>query len=154
MEFKLSAIIDGHKNDVRCVAAGAKGSLLTGSRDNTAKEWELEDGQNWVHRATYGGHSNYVSCVAVMPPNDMYKDGLVYTGCHDSKIRAFVPQSPVPDHVLEGHSATISSLFLSKNQTLLSCSWDTTAKVWLNKKNVFTLKDHEGAVWCGVVVSG
>ena len=28
-----------------------------------------------------------------------------------------------------------------------------TARVWLNKKTVMTLKGHEGSVWCGVILS-
>ena len=88
-----------------------------------------------------------------MPPNDSYPDGLIYTGSNDSMIRAFVPHKASPDHILQGHSANVACLFVSKNQTLLSTSWDTTAKVWLNQKTVMTLKDHEGAVWCGVILS-
>lgn len=88
-----------------------------------------------------------------MPPNDDYPEGLIYTGSIDKKIRAYVPHNVAPDHILEGHSANVSSLYISKNQTLLSGSWDTTARVWLNKKTVMTLKDHEGAVWCGVILS-
>ena len=53
---------------------------------------------------------------------------------------------------MHGHSAKVVSLFIS-NQTLLSGSWDTTARVWLNQKTVMTLKDHEAGVWCGVILS-
>ena len=51
-----------------------------------------------------------------------------------------------------GHSADVVSLFIS-NQTLLSGSSDTTARVWLNQKTVMTLKDHEAGVCCGVILS-
>ena len=152
MSYQLSAILEGHTNDVRCVAAFPGGSLLSGSRDKTVKLWTA-DNQHWTPQITYEGHNSYVSCLAVMPPNDTYTDGLIYTGSHDAIIRAYVPQSLEPDHVLQGHSANVSSLFVSKNHTLLSGSWDTTARVWLNKRTVMTLKDHEAAVWCGVILS-
>ena len=34
----------------------------------------------------------------------------------------------------------------------MTSSWDKTARVWLNEKSVTTLKGHEGAVWCGVIL--
>jgi phospholipase A-2-activating protein len=153
MSYSVSAILDGHSNDVRCLTPFPGGSLVSGSRDKTVKLWASSDGQGWSTQVVYEGHTHYVSCVSVMPPNDEYKEGLIYTGSNDAKIRAYVPYSVQPDHTLEGHSATVASLFISKNQTLLSCSWDTTAKVWLNKRTVMTLQDHEVALWCGVILS-
>lgn len=154
MSYKLSAILEGHTNDVRCVAAFPGDSLVSGSRDKNLKLWTSDgSGTGWSTQITYEGHTTYVSCIAVMPPNDSYPDGLIYTGSNDSMIRAFVPHKASPDHILQGHSANVACLFVSKNQTLLSTSWDTTAKVWLNQKTVMTLKDHEGAVWCGVILS-
>ena len=140
MSYKLSAVLDGHSNDVRCVAPFTGDSIISGSRDKTVKLWACSSDQSWSPQVVYEGHTNYVSCVVVMPPNEEYKDGLIYTGSNDSKIRAYLPYSVNPDHVLEGHTATISSLYISKNQTLLSCSWDQTARVWLNQKTVMTLK--------------
>ena len=72
---------------------------------------------------------------------------------HVGVIRAYVPHDVNPNHLLHGHSANVASLFISKNQTLLSGSWDTTARVWLNQKTVMTLKDHEAGVCCGVILS-
>ena len=71
-----------------------------------------------------------------MPANETYPDGLIYTGSNDHKIRAYLPHSVNPDHILEGHEANVASLFVSKNQTLLSGSWDKTGKrnkIILNK---------------------
>jgi hypothetical protein len=55
--------------------------------------------------------------------------GLIYTGCQDGVIRAYVPGIAEPVQKLVGHSANVVSLFVSKNNTLLSASWDFTAKV-------------------------
>lgn len=153
MPYKLSAILDGHSNDVRAVAPLPGGSIISGSRDKTVKLWASNSDQSWSPQVVYEGHTNYVSCLAVMPANETYPDGLIYTGSNDSKIRAYLPHSATPDHILEGHEANVASLFVSKNQTLLSGSWDKTARVWLNKKTVMTLKGHEGSVWCGVILS-
>ena len=35
---------------------------------------------------------------------------------------------------------------------MLTGSWDKTARVWLNEKSVTTLKGHEGAVWCAIIL--
>ena len=154
MSYNLSAILEGHTNDVRCVAAYSGDSLVSGSRDKCLKLWTPDgSGKGWTTQMTYEGHTHYVSCIAVMQPNDTYPEGLIYTGSNDSRIRAYVPHKTSPDHELQGHSANVASLFVSKNQTLLSSSWDTTARVWLNQKTVMTLKDHEAAVWCGVILS-
>ena len=53
-------------------------------------------------------------------PSFILKDGIIYTGSNDTKIRAYLPYSVSPDHILDGHTANVSSLFISKNQTLLS----------------------------------
>ncbi len=152
--YELSAILEGHTNDVRSISSYPGNCLVSGSRDKTVKLWGCDgNGQVWSTQVTYEGHKSYVSCLAIMPPNETHPDGLIYTGSNDAMIRAYVPHNCSPDHVLQGHSANVSSLFVSKNQTLLSGSWDTTARVWLNQKTVMTLKDHEAAVWCGVIMS-
>lgn len=134
MSYHLSAILEGHTNDVRCLSSYPGGSLVSGSRDKSVKLWVPDEtGKSWSAQVSYEGHTAYVSCVAVMPPNESFPDGLIYTGSNDSMIRAYAPHNTFPDHVLQGHSANVASLFVSKNQTLLSGSWDTTARVWLNQ---------------------
>lgn len=138
MSYHLSGILEGHSNDVRCIASYPGGNLVSGSRDKSVKLWSRDESVNsWSVQVTYEGHAAYVSCLAVMPPNDTYPDGLIYTGSNDAIIRAYVPHQSSPDHLLQGHSANVSSLFVSKNQTLLSGSWDTTARVWLNQVTSF-----------------
>ena len=59
----------------------------------------------------------------------------MYTGCNDGKIRVYEPDRDEPLEVLEGHDACVTSLHLSsKTKTLISASWDCTAKVWINNK--------------------
>ena len=55
--------------------------------------------------------------------------GLIFTGCQDGIIRAYDAHKSDPVFTLEGHSANVVSLFVSKTFTLLSGSWDNTAKV-------------------------
>ena len=73
MAYKLSAVLDGHSNDVRCVAPFPGGSIISGSRDKTVKLWATASNpQSWSPQVVYEGHTHYVSCVAVMPSNDEY----------------------------------------------------------------------------------
>jgi phospholipase A-2-activating protein len=63
---------------------------------------------------------------------------------------------------VEAHANTVSSLFVSRAGTLLSGSWDWSAKVWVDSlKCVMTLSGHEDSVWavavmpeCGVMLTG
>ena len=80
--------------------------------------------------------------------------GLIYTGSHDNFIRAYHPGSVNPLFEEEAHADTVSCFFVSPvTGTLLSGSWDMTAKVWVdNLKPVMTLKGHEAAVWAVAIL--
>ena len=52
------------------------------------------------------GHSNFIFCVTVMPPDDKYPQGLIVTGSSDKTILGFTLNSPRPVFKLEGHSET------------------------------------------------
>uniref|UniRef100_A0A4W3HKP2 Phospholipase A-2-activating protein n=1 Tax=Callorhinchus milii TaxID=7868 RepID=A0A4W3HKP2_CALMI len=93
------------------------------------------------------GHSNFVSCVCVIAPNDTYPRGQIVTGGNDNNICVFTLDSQTPLYILEGHKNTVCSLSSGKFGTLLSGSWDTTSKVWLNDKCLMTLQGHTAAVW-------
>lgn len=93
------------------------------------------------------GHSNFISCVCYIPPSDTYPRGLIATGGNDHNICVFSLDSPNPLYVLKGHKNTVCSLSSGKFGTLLSGSWDTTGKVWLNEKCMMTLQGHTAAVW-------
>lgn len=41
-DYKLSCELHGHSLDVRAVCEGAVGSIVSGSRDKTAKIWHSE----------------------------------------------------------------------------------------------------------------
>ena len=63
-------------------------------------------------------------------------------------IYAFDPQNP-GQYVLkmEGHSENICALSVGKLDTIISGSWDKTAKVWKDGKCIQTLQGHSYAVW-------
>ncbi|XP_026569208.1 phospholipase A-2-activating protein isoform X1 [Pseudonaja textilis] len=148
--YRLRCSLVGHELDVRGLSCCLfpTGSFVSVSRDRTARVWAPNSpntGFHEIHCLT--GHSNFVSCVCVIPPSDLYPRGLIATGGNDNNICIFTLDKPTPLYVLKGHKNTVCSLSSGKFGTLLSGSWDTTAKIWLNDKCMMTLQGHTAAVW-------
>ncbi|XP_038048576.1 phospholipase A-2-activating protein-like [Patiria miniata] len=153
--FKFSCTLQGHEMDVRAVTAAyyPDSSIITASRDRTARIW-IPTGSGYEEQHCMRGHENFIAAVCVLPPSDKYPKGLIATGGNDHKINVYQPDSPVPEYTLTGHANTVCALAAGKFGTLLSGSWDTTAKVWLNQRNVMTLKGHDAAVWAVALMPG
>ncbi|XP_062925067.1 phospholipase A-2-activating protein isoform X1 [Mobula hypostoma] len=148
--YRLSCSLVGHEMDVRGLVATLfpVGAFVSVSRDRTARVW-VPNGPNrgFTEMHCMNGHSNFVSCVCIIAPNDTYPRGLIATGGNDHNICVFTLDSPAPLYILKGHKNTVCSLSAGKFGTLLSGSWDTTCKVWLNEKCLMTLQGHTAAVW-------
>ncbi|XP_014010967.2 phospholipase A-2-activating protein isoform X1 [Salmo salar] len=127
--YKLSCSIPGHEMDVRGLAAAIfpDGAFMSVSRDRTGRVW-------------------------VPNSSDTYPRGLIATGGNDHNICVFTLDQPQPLFTLKGHKNTVCALSSGKFGTLLSGSWDTTAKVWLNEKCMMTLQGHTAAVWAVVIL--
>jgi len=57
-------------------------------------------------RLITSGHSNFISAVCVLPPDDKYPDGIIVTGSNDHSILAYTLSSPEPIYKLLGHTET------------------------------------------------
>ncbi|CDQ62422.1 unnamed protein product [Oncorhynchus mykiss] len=142
--------------DVRGLAAAffPDGAFTSVSRDRTGRVWvpnsSPDRGFTEMHCMT--GHENFVSCVCIIAPSDTYPRGLIATGGNDHNICVFTLDQPQPLFTLKGHKNTVCALSSGKFGTLLSGSWDTTAKVWLNEKCMMTLQGHTAAVWAVVIL--
>lgn len=161
--YKLRSVLQGHSMDVKSVLACSEpqGALLTASRDKTARLWYQHEDRSYSVRKAYRGHTKYVSCAVFVEPSEEFPSGLIYTGCQDGKIRAFLPDVEDPLFLLEGHAENVVSLFVGKFGTIISGSWDLTSKVWVSRKVTMTLTGHTAAVWAvailpevGVMVTG
>ena len=143
--FVLSATLAGHEQDVRAVAATYDGALLTGSRDSAVRIWRKSsgDGEEIKYDSTVLlGHTHYVIAVAASP------SGAAASGSNDKHVIEWDVAGGVPARVLEGHTNTVSCVAYSATAgTLISASWDSTAKVWKDGACVATLKGHEAVVW-------
>ncbi|XP_028911100.1 phospholipase A-2-activating protein isoform X2 [Ornithorhynchus anatinus] len=148
--YRLSCSLSGHDLDVRGLVCGLypPGTFVSVSRDRTARLWAPDSpNRGFTEIHLMSGHSNFVSCVCIIPASDIYPRGLVATGGNDHNICVFTLDRSSPLYVLKGHKNTVCSLSSGKFGTLLSGSWDTTAKVWLNDKCMMTLQGHTAAVW-------
>ncbi|XP_071952361.1 phospholipase A-2-activating protein-like [Antedon mediterranea] len=154
--FTFSCSLVGHEGDVRAISAGthpSESSILTASRDRTSRLWvKSSEGASYFEGLSMRGHENFVSSLCVLPPSDKYPTGLIMTGSNDYNINAYTLDSVLPVYTLKGHVNTVCCLAAGKFGTLLSGSWDTTAKVWLNENNVMTLKGHEATVWAVAII--
>ncbi|KAG7260753.1 hypothetical protein CRUP_015132 [Coryphaenoides rupestris] len=153
--YKLRCSVPGHEMDVRGVAAFCvDGAFVSVSRDRTGRVWtpnaSPDKGFTEIH--CMSGHSNFVSCVCIIAPSDTYPRGLIATGGNDNNICVFSLDQPQPLFTLSGHKNTVCTLSSGKFGTLLSGSWDTTAKVWLNEKCMMTLQGHTAAVWAVAIL--
>jgi len=72
---------------------------------------------------TFEGHTNYVSCVCAVPPNEFYPEGLVFSGSNDQKICAFNPNTTELLFQLEGHT-NVGKFSCQKVQKLIFKSPD------------------------------
>ncbi|XP_069818093.1 phospholipase A-2-activating protein isoform X3 [Dendropsophus ebraccatus] len=149
--YRLRCSVPGHELDVRglvqCPLWPGEG-FVSVSRDRSARLWVPDSpSTGFIELNRMKGHSNFVSCVCYIPPSDTYPRGLIATGGNDHNICVFSLDSPNPLYVLKGHKNTVCSLSSGKFGTLLSGSWDTTGKVWLNEKCMMTLQGHTAAVW-------
>ncbi|KAM4809172.1 phospholipase A-2-activating protein [Rhinophrynus dorsalis] len=149
--YRLRCSLPGHELDVRgvtrCPLSPGEG-FVSVSRDRSARLWVPDSPRRgFIELQQMSGHSNFVSCVCIIPPSETYPRGLIATGGNDHNICVFSMDSPNPLYMLKGHKNTVCSLSTGKFGTLLSGSWDTTGKVWLNEKCMMTLQGHTAAVW-------
>ncbi|XP_061619717.1 phospholipase A-2-activating protein isoform X2 [Phyllopteryx taeniolatus] len=149
--YRLRCSIPGHEMDVRGLAAAvfSEGAFVSVSRDRTGRIWvpNSSPDNGFTEMQCMSGHSNFVSCVCVIAPSEMYPRGLIATGGNDNNICVFTVDQPQPLYTLKGHKNTVCTLSSGKFGTLLSGSWDTSAKVWLSEKCMMTLQGHSAAVW-------
>uniref|UniRef100_A0A3Q3LH01 Phospholipase A2-activating protein n=1 Tax=Mastacembelus armatus TaxID=205130 RepID=A0A3Q3LH01_9TELE len=154
--YKLRCSIPGHEMDVRGLAAAAfpEGAFVSVSRDRTGRIWvpSPSPDKGFTEMHCLSGHANFISCVCIIAPNETYPRGLIATGGNDNNICIFTLDRPQPLFTLKGHKNTVCTLSSGKFGTLLSGSWDTTAKVWLNENCMMTLQGHSAAVWAVIIL--
>lgn len=132
--YKLSRTLIGHEQDVRGVATDGD-TVLSCSRDGTVRVWPAAGYPSVIH-----AHTGFVNSIASYP-------GYVVSGGSDSLIDITKLGSSETELTLVGHGSNVCALAVGQDGTVVSGSWDGTAKLWKDGTCLHTLEGHEGAVW-------
>jgi phospholipase A-2-activating protein len=154
-EYKLSATLRGHEDDVRSVAFPSAASIISASRDSTVRLWKLESTTPPTYDCTivktHG--KEFVNSLAIVPPSSQYPEGLIASGGKDQIIDVRQPGKSIEDNadaLLIGHGNNVSALDVSQDgKYIVSGGWDMEARLWEVGKWGESLKlgEHGAAVW-------
>ncbi|KAM8717735.1 hypothetical protein ACLKA7_004439 [Drosophila subpalustris] len=149
--YKLSCELLGHSLDVRAVATGGNAAgggqlILSGSRDKTTKLWK-PIGNEYIESVTLQDHKNFISYIYFLE-----SEQWICTASNDATICIYQQDAFVPLLTLKGHESTVCALSAGlKSRSLISGSWDKTARVWIISETGdvthISLQGHEAAVW-------
>ncbi|QEU59452.1 Doa1 [Kluyveromyces lactis] len=141
--YQLSAQLRGHTQDVRSVVSLSATQVASASRDGTVRIWNLGADGNWEGSITFSSEK-FVNSLTYDA-----KQCVLFCGGQEKIIYGVSPllalgQEPV--YTLLGHEGNICSLS-GDFESLVSSSWDKTAKVWTNGIVKWELKGHSASVW-------
>ncbi|KAF2732371.1 PFU-domain-containing protein [Polyplosphaeria fusca] len=161
-EYKLSASLRGHEDDVRGVAFPDASLVVSASRDYTVRLWKLQQpGPPPTFDSTIKTHGKeFVNSVAFVPPSSAFPEGLIVSGGKDQIIDVRQPSKALDDNadaLLLGHGSNVCALDVSPDGNLIiSGSWDQDARVWpvgqWDRSTV--LQGHEASVWAVLAYDG
>ncbi|KAL8767797.1 MAG: hypothetical protein Q9209_005791 [Squamulea sp. 1 TL-2023] len=153
-DYKLSASLEEHEDDVRSVTFPSSKLVISASRDATVREWKLLEPEPPRYDCSITSHgSSFVNAVAFCPPIKGYPDGLIVSGGKDTIIEVREPgREPDKDAeaLLLGHAHNVCALDVSQDGAyVVSGSWDSSARVWKVGKWECDaiLEGHQGSVW-------
>ncbi|PFH54172.1 hypothetical protein AMATHDRAFT_72694 [Amanita thiersii Skay4041] len=154
MLYKLSATLKAHTSDVRALSTPTPNLILSASRDATAIQWERNGSNEFTINSILRAGSRYVNAVTYIPPTEGAPKGFAVTGGQDTVINVFSLSSPKddPDYTLVGHSENVCALAATAGGTIISGSWDRTAKVWKNFQLAHDLQGHQQSVWAVLAI--
>ncbi|KAJ7024254.1 phospholipase A-2-activating protein [Mycena alexandri] len=150
MPYKLSATLTGHTSDVRALSTPADDLILSTSRDSTAIIWRRDPtAGKFASDSVFHASTRYVNAVTYLPPTADAPKGFAVTGDQDGVINVYSlePTKDDPDYCLLGHTGNVCGLRTTPGGNIISCSWDSTARVWKNFNSAYELKGHENSVW-------
>eukprot|EP01114_Cavostelium_apophysatum_P016670 TRINITY_DN4790_c0_g1_i2.p1 TRINITY_DN4790_c0_g1~~TRINITY_DN4790_c0_g1_i2.p1 ORF type:complete len:734 (+),score=122.97 TRINITY_DN4790_c0_g1_i2:70-2271(+) len=148
--FKLSRNLEGHKQDVRAVCSFEAGDAdrtivcCTSSRDQSVKVWAPFT-QNILQNTLFG-HEHFVASLATVK-NALDGSTTIASGGNDKIINIWDLKTGSPILTLIGHEDAVVSISTAADGSLISGSWDKTARIWRGTECLHVLRGHEHAVW-------
>lgn len=144
-------VLSGHKDIVICVDRDFNGQYLaSGSKDNTAKLWDLKTRECIM---TFSGHTESLGAVALpRTPRERGLPEFVLTGAQDRTIKCWDPSSggKRSKWTVKAHEKDINAIDVAPNdQYFASASQDRLCKVWDTETGeiVAVLRGHKRGVW-------
>lgn len=154
--FKLSSTLTGHELDVRSVAIAGAETVISGLRDATVRSWTPAASNSSVDDSLVVFHSpenSFINAVAYIDEHNCTGEPLVASGGKDcivflSPIAIDPSAQDMAKYNLIGHENNVCALSYANN-TLISGSWDATARVWdlESMQTKFLLRGHSASVW-------
>lgn len=154
-------IVYGHEDIVMCIDSSFdKKQIITGSKDHTAKVWDLNLkgtlGERIILRDTLKGHTGAVTAVASSKMSNEYR----LTASQDRTIKCWTLNDTIyvrdasdtieSRYTIHAHDKDIQSIDISPNdQYFVSCSLDKTIKMFDIRVGTLlgTFKGHKRGVW-------
>lgn len=153
-DFKLSASLSGHDDDVRAVTFPDPKLVISASRDATIRLWRCIPSSPPEFENTISSYGTaFINAVAYMPPSTAFPEGLIISGGNDSIIEVRAPSRAPAENaeaLLLGHSNTVCSLAVDASGSfIVSGGWDGQGILWrVGKWESETIfQGHEGSVW-------
>lgn len=150
--YHLAADLSGaHTQDVRAVFALSSRSIVSASRDATAKVWVTDKTEAWNATRTIpdkdGRFVSSITCATIGG------QPFIALGSGSGAITCWSATDASADPItLRGHASNVCALDGDESGLMVSGSWDKTAIIWRDGKVTHTIQ-HKEAVWA-VAIAG
>ncbi len=119
---KCLMVLQGHTDSVLCVDVLQNGNIISGSHDETLKEWDITTTGKCLK--TFNGHSGSVLCVTALQNNNFI------SGSYDGTLKEWDNKTDECVITLTGHTDSVTCIAVLQNGNFTSGCDDGTLKEW------------------------